>query len=147
MTELKETVSSEARARRVVANLYTNGSDTRSEKNGSPGKLVTTLLAGKNIITCGLYAHLGREIRAYVNDKTKRREGDLKINKVICKFILEKEKEDGGKYFIHISSAGRSIIESILSTDEWTANLRKMFKVEVIFPFQERQKVTPKEAR
>jgi hypothetical protein len=145
----ESTIDSEKRLREVVARLYLNGNDNRSQKNGHNDTLINQLLKPHHIITCGLYENLSLEHRNYINDKEKRRSGtDLKMIQSIAKFILDKHKENNKNHFIRITDTGKQVIEEILEANEFTGKrMKNIFKVESIFQYQERQKVTPGKAR
>jgi len=147
-TKEKESVGSEARLEKVVAKLYINGNDLRNEKNASGGKakLISKVSATPHIVTCGLYSCVGLTYRKYINDKSARTIGDLKMNQDLIGFILTKEKEAAPGHYVRISDKGRELMQEILDANEWTSRFKKLFKICTIFPFQERQKVTPKEA-
>jgi hypothetical protein len=153
MTEIKniDSIDSEERARKVVARLYRNGNNIRSQKNGCTDTLITKLLKPHHIVTCGLYESLLKEWRDLINDKSRRKGengSDLKIIKEIAKFILLKHKENNENHFIRITPTGKQVIEEVLETDEFSGKrMKNIFKLESIFIHQERQKITPDKAR
>src|SRR5581483_6743853 len=133
----KETVGSDARLRKIVKMIYTNGSDNRSQKNGSPETLITKVLQVEHVATCGMFKFLGTELRDYINSKERRKRGEIKCVKALAELILKYEKENNPNVYIKISEKGRAVIDEIIKTGEFSGKkMVNVFKVETIFQFQ-----------
>jgi hypothetical protein len=156
-------LSSPERLDAVVNKLYNNGNDNRSNKNGNPKTLIDKLSSsGSHIITCGLYTLLSSELRNYINDKDSRKSYDyIKLGK-FATFVLQQCQNAYGGYYIKLTDKGKDMLDTLSRYDksadkngqrknsileDLPDDFRKAFKIECIIDIQERQKITPREAR
>jgi hypothetical protein len=156
-------IDSSERLNFVVNKLYNNGNDNRSNKNGNPKTLIDKIEKTTSpVITCGLYVDIGKECSAYINDKSSRKSFNYVMLGKISKFILDEYKKNRSYHYIKFTEKGLSMLKTMASYEsdrledgqrnsdilnDLPDDFRKSFKVECIFDFQERQKISPKEAR
>lgn len=148
MTETKEVVlNSRAHLQEIVKAMYRNGSDNRSQKNGSPDALVDKVWTTEHIATCGIFGLLPRTIQDYINSKAPPAE--YKTWQTIAKFIVEKHKAPNSKYFVRLSERGKGVLSEIIdmNASDFESSAKKLsgvFKMSKMFIFQERQKIMAK---
>lgn len=142
-------MTSEEKITNIVRDMYKNGSNARSEKNGNPFALIKKailLTKTKDIVTVGLYRKLDRETQKIIDEKESSsiRES-IGFTKKVAKIIMEKKIENENDVFIHISSKGDAILNDIIKGNFDGMPYRKIknvFDVKNIFIYQERQKTT-----
>ena len=133
----------------IVGNMYTNGTNNRASKHGSPNTLINNLYKNqlaKKPTTVGVFAKLPKDLCNAINNSKKVNMTSDQIKAVVNK-LLEIANKATKEYYCHIDSETIEALKEYVRTGDaenkkYKTLLKNALNFRTIFLDQERQKVS-----